>query len=137
MKLNNITKIYSVACKSVKGFVRVSETAARVSSDGTPWVLLEGVKYPAALTVSDKIEDKSRLFTAKLSFSTCEEWLSGNEKTAFLCVTADGDRYLVGTDERPYPVVTQQQNHPEEGKSTQLTQVTVQWTVPFLPPKLL
>ena len=53
---------------------------------------------------------------------------------AYLCETVDGERYLIGNNERPYPVVTQQENHPESYSDSQLTEYVISWNSTKKPP---
>ena len=127
MKLNNIIKISIVDCRLVGQLTFVSNMEARLSSV-VPFRELEAIKKPAQLTISDKLEDKVRLYLSKLVFYLCADTYVDSDRMAFLCETIDGKRYLIGTAERPFPIVTQQEIHPANGSDNQLTEVTVSWT---------
>lgn len=131
--LNNINRIYRVPCSQLTGLVRTSQTEAKL--DNVDWAEIGHIKRPAALTVTDKVEDGYRLFTAKLVFYACD-WETPCEPTAFLCHTIDGDRILLGTLTKPYPVVTEEETHPASGSENQLTAVTVTLTTAVKPPKI-
>lgn len=132
--LNNITHIYRVPCSQLTGLVRLSQGSARL--DNVDWTEIAAIKRPAALTVSDKVEDGYRLWTAKLVFYTCD-WQTPGEPTAFLCRTVDGENILLGTLTKPYPVVTEEESHPASGTENQLTAVTVTLTTARRPPKIV
>lgn len=133
MQINNIIKISYVSCQLISGFLRLSETEAKISDD-IPFCELLNFKKPAALTISDKVEDGNRVYQSKLVFLYCDHWLKNAMRLAFLCETADGVRYLIGTDERPFPIITQQENHPNNYSDNQLTEVTVSYSSGNFPP---
>ena len=130
MKLNNIIKISTVDCQKIGGMLRVSATEVKMNAyfDFSSFEEIADIRKPAALSVEEKIEDGQRLFNTKLVFYICEDWIEDIKRKAFLCETIDGDRYLIGTEERPYPVVTRKTTHPNNYKDNQLTEVTVTYT---------
>ncbi len=136
MKLNNIIRISVVPLSLIGEVTLVSLSEARLGSE-VPFRDLSAIKKPAQLTIADKIEDKVRLFQSKLVFYSCEDALVDLDRSAFLCEAIDGKRYLIGTGDRPYPVVTQQENHPSNGSDSQLTEVTVTWTCTKRPPIII
>lgn len=133
MILNNIISISSVPSQLITGFRRTSETDAVISKDVT-FTPVEHIKRPAQLVISDKMENGNRIYTAKLTFQTCVEWMPNPDRLAFLCRSIDGVYYLIGTDERPYPIVTQQRVHPKDSSESQLTEVSVAYSSPQICP---
>ena len=123
--LQNIIAIDCVPVKSITGYERISELFAQVD-DRTPWQSLP-IKVPAQMKISDKIEDGVRIYTAQLVFRTCEERMD-LKRLAYRCCTASGKYLLIGTPERPYPVSTVTQNHPDNMTDNQLDEVTVSYT---------
>lgn len=134
--MNIINKIRIVPCSQVSGFTRISELEGFLSKD-IPWKELEDIKKPAAMTMNDKVKNGIRNVTTKLSFYIRQDWMPGARRLSFLCDTVDGDRYLIGTGQRPYPVITQQQVHPDKGTDNQLTEVIVEWKNRFKTPKII
>lgn len=121
----NIIAIDRVQAASVIGLQKISEAHVTLSPL-TSWESI-AIKVPARLTISDKIEDGVRLYTAQLVFRTCEE-PSDMRRMVYRCKTADGRYYLIGTNERPYPVSTLTMNHPDNMTDSQLNEVTVNYT---------
>lgn len=133
MELNNIIKIFVVPCKQIAGLFRISETEAKINDD-IPFKEFGNIKRPASLIISDKIEEGNRIYQSKLVFYTCNKWLVDITRNSFLCETIDGTRYLIGERKRPFPVVTQQQTHPNNYSDNQLTEVVVNFTSSKIPP---
>ncbi len=121
----NVIAIDRVSVSSLTGFIRVGTNSVKVSSD-VSWHKL-AIKVPARLTISDKVEDGVRLHTAQLVFRTCDEYDDGG-RWAYRCHTADGRKYLIGCNSRPYPVATVTKNHPDNMTDNQLDEITVTWT---------
>lgn len=122
----NIIAIDRIPVSSIIGFQRTGVNSVKMDA-GTPWQSLV-IKVPARLTISDKIEDGVRLYTAQLVFKVCQEDLGGWSRQAFRCHTADGKQLLIGSDERPYPVATVNQPRPDNMTDSQLCEVTVNYT---------
>ena len=133
MELNNIVKIAIVPCNDITGLKRISATECKISAD-VPFIDFPEFKSPAQLFITDKDDDNNRTYTSKLSIMTCADWITHARRLAFLCETVSGIRYLVGNNERPYPVITQTQNHPSGSSDSQLTEVAVSWVSSKIPP---
>ena len=126
-----VTAVDRIPVASLQGMIRISKTEVRLPS-GISWEPLV-VKPHAQLTVSDKVEDKNRISTVKLSFKTCDE-LSELDMYAFRCKLADGKYRLIGNHERPYPIVNINETMPENVADNQLNEVIVSWqTTHFVP----
>ena len=121
----NIIAIDRVSAGAIVGLRRLSVSSVQVSSV-TPWENIP-IKVPARLTISDKIEDGVRVYTAQLIFRTCKE-LDDRERKVYRCKAANGRYYLIGTNDRPYPISTVTQNHPDNMTDNQLDEVTVNYT---------
>lgn len=121
----NIIAIDRVSAVDVIGLRRLTASSVELSSQ-TPWVSIP-IKIPAKLTVSEKIEDGVRLYTAQLVFRTCED-TGERGRLVYRCRTADGRYFLIGTDARPYPITTVSKLHPDNMTDSQLDEVTVNFT---------
>ena len=121
----NIIAIDRLRAGDIVGLRQASATSVHVST-ATAWENIP-IKVPARLTISDKIEDGVRLHAAQLIFRTCEE-PHDRKRMVYRCKTADGRYYLIGNNERPYPVTTVNDNHPDNMTDSQLYEVTVNYT---------
>lgn len=82
---------------------------------------------PAKLEITDKYDDKVRIYTHKLIYRTCEEDINQAAQYAYLLEDLDGRRYLIGSSTRPYPTINVSEVHPDSYSSSTLNEVTVQW----------
>ena len=121
----NIIAIDRVSAVGIVGLQRTGELSVLVD-DNTPWENIP-VKIPAKMTITEKIDDGVRLYTAQLVFKTCMD-LTGSQRFVYRCQTADGRYYLIGGVERPYPVTTLSRAHPDNMSDNQLDEVTVNYT---------
>ena len=71
----------------------------------------------SSLEFTDKIENKSRIVTQKLTSSIYERFPVGNQKYCFLLTTASGRQYLIGGKDRPYPLITFTDSRPDNAAS--------------------
>ena len=130
-KIQIITAVDRIPVSSLAGMLRVSNTGVKLPS-GINWQPL-AIKPHAQLSISDKVEDRNTVWTAKLVFKTCEE-LGDRGRWAYRCKLLDGRYCLIGTDERPYPVASVLENMPEKVTENQLNEVTVNWqSARFIP----
>ena len=122
----NVIAIDRVPVSSLVGYRRIATDSVELNVT-TPWESLS-VKVPARLTISDKIEDGVRLYTAQLIFRLCQETPGDLSRLAFRCKTADGKQVLIGSDKRPYPVARFSLARPDNVTDSQLVEVTVSYT---------
>ncbi len=132
-KIQIITAVDRIPVTSLVGMSRVSKTKVKVPS-GISWQPLP-IKPHAQLSITDKVEDKNTVWTAKLVFKTCEEF-EERGRWAYRCRLSDGRYRLIGSSERPFPVASIGENMPENVTENQLNEVTVSWQsalfVPFI-----
>ena len=119
-----IIKVERIPLANLTGITRLSKKEVRLPQNIT-WQPL-AVKPHAQLSITDKQEDKNTIWTAKLTFKTCEEF-DDRERYAYRCKLTNGKYRLIGTDERPYPVTSVNESIPENVKDNQLNEVTVDW----------
>lgn len=125
IKPRNIIAIDRMRVGDIISIRKVSDSCVSFAAL-TSWESIP-IKVPARLTISDKIEDGVRLYTAQLVFRTCEEPGDRGRKV-YRCKTADGRYYLIGTNDRPYPVSSVTVSHPDNMTDNQLNEVTVTYT---------
>lgn len=134
MKLIKIvTKIERTPVANLQGMIRVSKTEVRLPL-AIDWQPIE-IRPHAQLVINDKLEDKNRVWTAKLVFKTCEEF-SDLSRWAYRCHLSNGQARLIGAYERPYPIATVQESMPESVTENQLNEVTVSWQTPHFVPSI-
>lgn len=121
----NVIGIDRLQSGSIVGLRKLSSSSVSISSSNS-WKNIP-IKVPARLTISDKVDDGVRLHTAQLVFRTCDE-PQEIERMVYRCKTADGKYFLIGNNDRPYPVTTVNDNHPDNMTDSQLYEVTVNYT---------
>lgn len=131
----NVIAIDRVPVSSLLGYKRIGINSAKCDV-ATPWQPLL-IKVPARLTISDKIEGGVRIYTAQAVFKLlCDDDPATWARQAFRCRTADGQSILIGTVERPYPIVNTNNPRPDNMTDSQLIEVTVNYTsdkpIPFI-----
>ena len=126
-----ITAVERTPVESLGGMVRASKTSVRLPN-GISWQSVR-IKPHAHLSISDKTEDKNRVWSVKLTFKTCEA-MGDHDRFAYRCRLQDGRYRLIGSSERPYPVASVNENMPEDVTENQLNEATISWSSPqFIP----
>lgn len=123
-KIKIITAVERTPVESLIGMVRISKTSVRLPN-GVSWLPVK-IKPHAQLTISDKVEDKNTVWSAKLILKTCED-LVDNDRFAYRCRLQDGSYRLIGSAERPYPIASMGETMPEAITENQLNEVTISW----------
>lgn len=82
----------------------------------------------ASMEISSKVENKSRLFTTSIKALLSEHFDIANRKLCYLVTTVLGERYLVGTDESPFPVSNTTDNFPDKPSDTSGCTLSVEYT---------
>lgn len=98
-----------------------------------PFSILDTVGLSSVET-SEKIENKVRIHTSKLTALLSEGFEVGNKKLCFRVTTVSGERFLIGTDKRPFPIVTFSENYPSSTSTRCGSTMTVTYsnTIPML-----
>ena len=79
----------------------------------------------AALETSEEMENGVRLHTTKLSATLEETFVFPERPIAFLASSVNGSRFLVGTAQRPFPLVSQNTNLPSNSAENCVTEMVV------------
>ena len=132
MKLIKIvTAVERTPARNLVGIVRVDMTSVILPA-AIEWQPID-IKPHAQLVITDKQEDKNTVWSAKLTFKTCET-IADRGYYGYRCRLKNGQYRLIGTVERPYPVLSVSESMPEKVTDNQLNEVTVSWSSPrFIP----
>ena len=98
--------------------------------DVAPWRTLPIVGL-AALETSEEVEDGVRLHTTKLSTTLEETFVFPERPIAFLASSVNGSRFLIGTAQRPFPWVNQNNVLPSNSAENCVTELVVNLTSQF------
>lgn len=92
--------------------------------DVAPWRTLPIVGL-AALETTEEMENGVRLHTTKLSATLEETFVFPERPIAFLASSVNGSRFLVGTAQRPFPLITQNTILPSNSAENCITEMVV------------
>lgn len=124
----------------LKNIVRVSYIDARVLQDvtvipGMGAILGDDFNFIrlsvvglAGCEISSRTEDRVPTFTSVLNCLLSEDFDPANRPLAFLLVTLQGERFLLGTAEPPYPIVSSVTVLPAKTSEPSGYRLTAQWS---------
>ena len=116
--ISNVIAVYRIQCSDVD----------RVKSD--PYFdfgdKLNSVS-PAKLSINNKVVNKNLIWEHQLVFRTCQD-LTLIGHWAYLLKLANGKWMLLGSDQRPFPVMVSSKVLPDNLSDSQLWEVTVSWS---------
>ena len=95
-----------------------------IQRDVVPWRTLPIVGL-AALETSEEVEDGVRLHTTKLSATLEETFVFPEQPVVFLASSVNGSRFLIGTAQRPFPLVNQNSVLPSNSTENCITELGV------------
>ena len=81
----------------------------------------------ASVEVSQNIENNSRLTTVKLTAHTTADFNVDHRRLAWRVTTVDGNQYLIGINEQPFPVTTVADHFPDKATERSGKTVTATW----------
>ena len=125
MSVRLIVGVDLTSCQNLNGMLRLNQNFVSLPKD-IVWKK-KCIKIPAQLTVSEKYDDKVKIYTLSLKLLTADDFPSSG-RYAFRIHLSDGNCCLIGTNERPYPVITKQENMPDSIKDNQLDEITITYS---------
>ncbi|MBR2290808.1 MAG: hypothetical protein IJ868_00640 [Prevotella sp.] len=131
--LRNVIAVSVAQASDLKGMT-VAGVGTVSLPDSVPWEQVS-IQVPAKLTIINKVEDKNTVWTATLTFRTCED-RSDRGHACYLLTLADGRRLLLGSRERPFPVTLTSDTLPDNMTDSQMQEVTVTLSSHTRPPVL-
>ncbi len=81
----------------------------------------------AGVDVSQAVENGSRITTVKLSAQIADDFTVDNRRLAWRVTTVEGEQYLIGTNEQPYPVTTVANAFPSKTTERSGKTITATW----------
>lgn len=82
----------------------------------------------SSMEISDQIENKIRSYTQKLTSVLFRSFEVANHKYCFLVTSVSGEQFLLGSKERPFPLVTFTDTRPEGATSKCAVTMLVNYT---------
>lgn len=85
----------------------------------------------ASVEVSQTIEDGSRLTSIKMEALTTENFHVDHRRLAWRVTTVEGQQFLIGVNEQPYPITTVADSYPDRATDRSGKTITVTWKTPL------
>lgn len=130
--LKQIKKVEMIEAKHLINSIIINDDSILLQMY-RPFSVLDTVGLSSVET-SEKIENKVRIHTSKLTALLPEGLKVGNKKLCFRVTTVSGQQYLIGTDKKPFPIVTFNENYPNSASTKCGSTMTVTYsnTIPML-----
>ena len=120
-----VVEVTRIPVNNILYVTRFDNNMARLTTDSLFEKL--NIKVPADLTLSDKMVDNVRLFTAKLTFLYCGQSFD-NKRSVYFIKLANGEKLLIGSNVRPFTTYETNQNISSSDSNSELIEVTVNYT---------
>lgn len=128
-KLVHVNKIEMVRCEELIPMVILSDTSCRMLRE-LDFINLD-IQELVGVTVEDNYENNEKVFTTTATFTTkCKKPLT-DRRMAFRLTGVNGWKYMIGTNQRPYPVIKETNEFPEKPADSTLKAVKVIWKSPY------
>lgn len=129
MKLRNIKRVF---------YSNSADAPHSISSDTVRVVLSALTEIPVQpfpkLEISEKKEGGQRIYTVKLTLKTTDDTLPSLDRKVFYALDINDMVWILGSKNRPYPIVTKSVSLPESAQDNQLNtfQIDYSSTLPIL-----
>ena len=123
MKLRNIKRVF---------YSNSADAPHSISSDTVRVVLSALTEIPVQpfpkLEISEKMEGGQRIYTVKLTLKTTDDTLSSLDRKVFYALDINDMVWILGSQTRPYPIVTKSVSLPESAQDNQLNTFQVDYS---------
>ena len=127
MKLRNIKRVF---------YSNSADAPHSISSDTVRVVLSALTEIPVQpfpkLEISEKKEGGQRIYTVKLTLKTTDDTLPSLDRKVFYALDINDMVWILGSQTRPYPIVTKSVSLPESAQDNQLNSFQIDYST-FLP----
>lgn len=127
--LNFIIKIEKTDYNNLS-FAKIINSKEISIPESIVWEDIQLASKPAQLQISDKVDNKTDIFTHKCVFKILGEW-NTHKHYAYRLTTVDGNKLLLGCGSRPFVISSISENHPATMTESTMTEVTLSYIVPF------
>lgn len=87
----------------------------------------------AQLTISDKMDNQQRIFSAQLQFLTDSLLVTNGRQYAYRLTTVNGKQYIMGLNQPPFTVLTNSVSMPKDPKNKSGNTVSISLQGPIPP----
>lgn len=130
-KINIVLKVERTLCSNLKGMQSAGLASVKIPED-VEWEEIATRPQPS-LAISEKVDDKVSIYTATLKFLTCQN-INDRKYYAYRLTLLGGNMRLIGSSDRPYPVLTVAEQMPDKPSDNSWNEVTVTWSIPQIVP---
>lgn len=123
MKIRNIKRVF---------YSNSADAPHQISSDKVRVVLSALTEIPVQqfpkLEISEKKEGAQRIYTAKLTLKTTDDTLSSLDRKVFYALDINDMVWILGSQTRPYPIVSRSVSLPESAQDNQLNSFQIDYS---------
>ena len=123
MKIRNIKRVF---------YSNSADAPHSISSDTVRVVLSALTEIPVQpfpkLEISEKKEGGQRIYTVKLTLKTTDDTLSSLDRKVFYALDINDMVWILGSQTRPYPIVTKSVSLPESSQDNQLNSFQIDYS---------
>ena len=127
-KLVHINKIELASSESLSMLVVIDESTCRFKSSAAFTEI--NINELVGVTVEDELVNNQRVYTTTATFKSCSKIPMEARRKAFRLTSVDGQRFMIGTNARPYPIIKENNPFPEKPTDSSLKTVTITWKAP-------
>ena len=123
MNLRNIKRVF---------YSNSADAPHSISSDTVRVVLSALTEIPVQpfpkLEISEKKEGGQRIYTVKLTLKTTDDTLPSLDRKVFYALDINDMVWILGSQTRPYPIVTKSVSLPESAQDNQLNSFQIDYS---------
>lgn len=124
-KLVHVNKIEMIRCEDLISLKIISDTSCRFQNN--PFFVNLNIHDLVGISIEDSLENNQKVYNTVATFQCCCKQPLTDRRLAFRLTSIDGKRYLIGTNNRPYPIIKEKNTFPEKPTDSTLKNVSVTW----------
>lgn len=127
--MNSLIHIKEVAycpCSELSGMKFLGSSICKIPQN-VNFTKINNLVGLAAVKMEDEVKNRQRIYSITLTFQVACKRVVPLKHQSFLLTTVSGERLLVGTDARPYPIIKESNPYPDKPGDSVLKTVTVSW----------
>lgn len=130
IRLVHVNKIEKIAAVDLGNVTKTSDSSCKLLPN-VNFASINNIYGLIAVKMENAVENGNQVYTTTVTYNTSDKKPGGRQRLAFRLTSVHGTQFLVGTNERPYPVVKESNPFPAAAGDTVLKTVTITWKAPM------
>ncbi len=121
----HISLIEMTDAENLSAMILLSDSSCKLQENVNFTVInIDGL---AEVNIEEDYQNNQKTYKTTLQFNSCSKKPLSMRQKAFRLTALDGRRYLIGTSERPFPIIKEKNPFPRQPTGEQMKSVSISW----------